>query len=187
EYNEKGYLIFLRDYPGAYVRGKTKTEALEKIPYEIQSYNLWVHGKSIKHMFSIEILEEKKSDLQISDADSDILFEDERSPLTEEEYMDLKLIVLNSARDFKTLYDSFPDKDFTNKAPHHTFYGNAPLTANEILIHTNNVTSYYIGEIGVKVNNKPNIYENRVNGLKCIEASPDFLENKVFTGSYNEL
>lgn len=187
EYNDKGYLIYLENYPGAYVRGKTKKEALKKIPDEIKSYSLWAFGESKKYNLSIEILEEMKSDLQINDADSDILFGSEGCPLSEGEYLDLRSLVLKSANDFKILYDSFPDKDFTNKVPHNTFYGKVPLTANEILVHTNNVTSYYLGEIGVQVNNNPNIYKNRVNGLKSIETLPDFLKNEVFKGSYNEL
>lgn len=186
EYNEKGHLIFVEDYPGAYVRGKTQNEALKKIPDEIQSYNQWAFGKIINHDLSIEILERKKSDLHISDADSDILFDSEMLSMSEREYFDLKSLVLKSANDFKTLYDSFPGKDMTNKNPRNSFYGDVPLTANEMLMHTNEVTSYYIGEIGIQFKNSPDIYENRINGLKCIESVPNVLENQVFKGSYDE-
>jgi len=187
EYNDDGYLVFAGNYPGAYARGRTKEEALNKIPDEIQSYQLWSNADNIKDNITIEIHEEQKSDLQIRDADSDVLFESEQPPLSEKEYLKLKSLVLKSAKDFKILYDSFPKKDVTNKTSRTTFYGSILLTANEILIHTNSVTGYYIGEIGGRFNCHSDIFENRVAGLKCVEMLPDFLENKCFKGSHGEL
>ncbi|MBT2216720.1 hypothetical protein KK120_12900 [Virgibacillus dakarensis] len=187
EYNEDGYLIFVGNYPGAYVRGKTKEEALRKMPDEIQSYFMWARGRNTNLSLFVKVMQEKKSELQISDADSDVLFESEKDPLSREEYFDLKSLALKSAKDFKTLYDSIPDKDITNRKPRKTFHGRVPLTANEILTHTNNVTSYYIREIGTLVENNPDIYENRLVGLKCVETLPNYLENQIFKGSYDEL
>jgi hypothetical protein len=36
--------------------------------------------------------------------------------------------------------------------------------------HTNSVTSYYLGEIGVKAKNLANVVENRSNALELIES-----------------
>lgn len=187
EYNDDGYLVYAGNYPGAYARGMTKEEALKKMPDEIRSYQLWSCGDNIKDNVSIEIQEEKKSNLHIRDADSDVLFESEQPPLSEKEYLHLKSLVLKSARDFKVLYDSFPKKDVTNKKSRTTFYGSVPMTANEILIHTNGVTNYYIGEIGGRFNSHSDIFENRMAALECVETLPHFLENKCFKGSHGEL
>ena len=59
----------------------------------------------------VAIIEEKVSELTICDADSDVLFESEKPPLTAEEYMELKTLVLQSAQDFLALYHSVPDKN----------------------------------------------------------------------------
>ena len=52
----------------------------------------------------IVIIEEKVSELAICDADSDVLFESEKAPLTAEEYIKLKALALKSAQDFLALY-----------------------------------------------------------------------------------
>jgi len=52
--------------------------------------------------------------------------------------------------------------------------------------HANNVVSYYIREIGININNLPDISENRINALKSVEAMPVLLENQIFDGSCDE-
>ena len=54
----------------------------------------------------IVIVGEKRSELTIRDADSDVLFESEQAQLTIEEYKALKTIALKSAKDFLALYES---------------------------------------------------------------------------------
>ena len=51
------------------------------------------------------------STLTISDADSDVLFDEEKKPLSMAEYEELKSLALKSARDFLTMYEAVPDKD----------------------------------------------------------------------------
>ncbi|EZH66568.1 hypothetical protein DH09_11645 [Bacillaceae bacterium JMAK1] len=189
EYNENGYLIYAVNYPGAYARGSTKDEALQKMPREIQAYCLWAYNDNSKQGTSIESVQvqEQKVNVNVRDADTSILFDRERASISEDEYSKLKMLVLKSAWDFRKLYHSIPDKNFTNRQQRKTFYGWVPLSASDVLIHTNNVTSYYVGEIGVTIKNSKDIYENRVSALKDIEAMPNYLQNKVFKGSYDEL
>ena len=56
----------------------------------------------------IVIVGEKRSELTIRDADSDVLFESEQAQLTIEEYEALKTLALKSAKDFLALYESIP-------------------------------------------------------------------------------
>ena len=188
EFNDEGYLIYSSNYIGAYVRGRTKAEALKKFDKEIYQYIRWAKGKkcSKQEQFAIRINQEKKSDLQICDADTDVLFESERAPLGREEYMELKALVIKSARDFKILYQSIPDKQSTSLKTRKTFYGEIPRTANEMYVHTNNMTNYYVGEIGVEVDNLPDILESRINALRCVETVPNYLNNPIYDGSYGE-
>jgi hypothetical protein len=52
--------------------------------------------------------------------------------------------------------------------------------------HTNSVTTYYVGEIGVSIDNLDNIYQNRIQAITEIESIDDYLDNKTFNGSYGE-
>lgn len=68
----------------------------------------------------------KASALTVSDADSDVLFNGEKAPLTAAEYEALKSLAMKSARDFLALYMSIPDKDKSALPPRATFYGEIP-------------------------------------------------------------
>ena len=188
EYNDLGSLMQSTNFIGAYARGATIGEALDKFPQEITRYVMWLSGTqlSTSEKYEINIVQEKRSGLQICDADSDILFDTERPLLGIDEYEALKSLALKSAADFNLLYNSIPDSRRTNKKQRRTFYGDVPRTAEEMYVHTNNVSSYYTQEIGVMLSNMPNIFENRLNAMKNIEQTPGFLDNKLFDGSYEE-
>lgn len=134
----------------------------------------------------IAIIEEKVSELAICDADSDVLFESEKAPLTAEEYKKLKALALKSAQDFLALYDSVPDKNATAAPERKTFYGKVPRSADEMYAHTKNVNEYYFSEIHVDADNDGSIYACRKRGFEALESNPDFLQNTVRKGSYGE-
>lgn len=186
EFNENGHLIYIENYTGAFVRGQTLQECLKKIPDEITQYSLWSDIKLPNNEFETEIIQHKLSELQICDADSDIIFNSEKEPLTQKEYEVLKALTLKSAQDFLSLFLSVPDKNVTTLLPRETFYGQRPLTAKEMYLHSKNVNSYYFGEINVCADNEPDIYACRLNGFKELEKKSDFLKNKVISGSYDE-
>ena len=81
---------------------------------------------------------------------------------------------------------SIPDKTHTTLPPRETFYGDVPLTAEEMYRHTKNVNAYYFGEIGVEVGNEPDILICRRAGFAALERQPRYLHNAVFHGSYDE-
>lgn len=186
EYNDGGHLIFAADYPGAFVRGRTREEALQKFPVEMAQYCRWLNIPVPKIPQSISIIQEKRSPLNVHDADSDILFDSETLPLTDTEYLDLKRIALQSAADFEQLYRSIPNKTDTVLSPRETFYGPVPITAEEMYRHTKNVNHYYFGEIHVEADNEPDIYTCRLRGFERLEARAGYLENERFAGSFDE-
>lgn len=173
------------DFVGAYTRGETLEAAVRKMQAEICSYLKWCGKKAVTSM-DIVIIEEKVSELAICDADSDVLFESEKAPLTAEEYIKLKALALKSAQDFLALYDSVPDKNATAAPERKTFYGQVPRTANEMYEHTKNVNTYYFAEIAVDADHDGNIYECRKRGFESLESNLDFLQNTVRKGSYGE-
>ena len=185
EHNGRDTLLYAVDFVGAYTRGETLEAAVRKMQAEICSYLKWCGKKAVTSM-DIAIIEEKVSELAICDADSDVLFESEKAPLTAEEYKKLKALALKSAQDFLALYDSVPDKNATAAPERKTFYGKVPRTANEMYEHTKNVNTYYFAEIAVDADHDGNIYECRKRGFEALESSPDFLQNTVRKGSYGE-
>lgn len=187
EHNGSDTLLYSVTAAGAFTRGASKDEALRKMPSEIISFMRW-KGEDIPDIKEkdIEIIQEKSSALDIRDADSDVIFESEKKPLTSGEYEALKALALKSAADFFRLYEAVPAKNKSILPCRKTFYGDVPRTAEEMYLHTKNVNAYYFGEIGINADNNGTILECRESGFKRLEESPDFLSSQVFTGSYNE-
>ena len=185
EHNGNDTLLYAVDFVGAYTRGESLEIAKAKMPQEIVSYCNWL-GMDAAGITEIVIVGEKRSELAICDADSDVLFESEKAPLTAEEYKKLKALALKSAQDFLALYDSVPDKNATAAPERKTFYGKVPRSADEMYEHTKNVNTYYFAEIAVDADHDGNIYECRKRGFESLESNPDFLQNTVRKGSYGE-
>lgn len=185
EHNGNDSLLYADNFIGAFTRGKSREIALSKMENEITAYLKW-SGDLAAESFEAEIIQEKNSELNICDADSDVLFESEKTELNVTEYERLKALALKSARDFLKLYEAIPNKDESCLPFRQTFYGQVPRTAFEMYEHTKNVNEYYFGEIGVDVDNEGTIFECRSRGFTLLEKQPDFLNNIVFEGSYGE-
>ncbi len=185
EHNGEDSIVYSDNYIGAFTRGRTKDIALGKMVDEVRSYLLWRNGSMLESL-ETEIVQEKTSELNIADADSDVLFEAEKGILSLVEYEELKALALRSAEDFLTLYESIPDKNMSCLPKRQTFYGQAPRTAFEMYEHTKSVNEYYFGEIGVDVYNEGTILSCRMKGFELLETQPDFLNNEVIEGSYGE-
>ncbi|MDY4661401.1 hypothetical protein [Pseudoflavonifractor capillosus] len=185
EHNGGDSLLYAVDLIGAYTRGASRDAAIQKMPAEISAYLKW-RGDFIPGPFKPEVIQEKNSSLTVSDADSDVIFEDEKSALSMSEYLESKALVLKSAQDFLTLYQAIPDKNKSCLQARETFYGQVPRTAVEMYEHTKNVNDYYFGEIGVSAGNEGDIVSCRKRGFELLEHQPDFLNNTVCVGSYEE-
>ena len=185
EHNGDDSILYADNFVGAYTRGESKDIALQKMAGEIVSYLKW-KGEAVPDALEVMIVQEKASGLMISDADSDVLFEEERKPLSGAEYEELKALALKSAQDFLDLYEAIPDREKSCLPVRMTFYGQVPRTASEMYEHTKNVNDYYFGEIGVETDHEGTIVECRQRGFAMLESQPDFLENIVYPGSYGE-
>ena len=185
EHNGDDTLLYAANLPGAYTRGKTLEIALGKMVPEARSYLKW-RGDPADGELAVEIVQDASCDLQVCDADSDVLFASEKEPLLAEEYMELKRLALKSAADFLALYESVPDKTARVSSPRRTFYGQVPGTAEEMYRHTRSVNAYYFEEIGVDADNDGTILDCRRRGFEALEKHPGYLENSVVEGSYGE-
>ncbi len=185
EHNGNDSILYAGNFVGAFTRGASKEEAILKMPEEIRRFQLW-RGETPFDDYDIEIVQEKESDLQIRDADSDVLFTTEGKPLTAGEYQALKKLALKSAEDFYALYLSFPDKHKSVLPCRKTFYGSVPRTAEEMYLHTKNVNKYYFSEVGVEADNEGTIVNCRARGFEALESIADYLSLEAVTGSYDE-
>ena len=185
EHNGSDSILYAENLVGAFTRGASLKETVLKMPEEIRRFQLWKGEPSINDC-TVEIVQEKESDLEVKDADSDVLFRTEEMPLSAEEYRYLKSVAMKSAEDFYALYASFPDKNRSANPVRKTFYGAVPRTAEEMYQHTKNVNAYYFSEIGVDADNEGTIISCRTSGFDALESIPDFLSLPVVTGSYDE-
>lgn len=185
EHNGSDSLLYAADLPGAYTRGKTPETALQKMEAEIRSYLRWM-GKPQPDKMNILISQDVSSELDIADADSDVLFYTEKDPLTQDKYVFLKQLTLKSAADFLMLYESIPDKHRSSSPARRTFYGKVPATAEEMYLHTRNVNAYYFGEIDIEADNEGTILSCRERGFAALEQQLNYLNNPVLEGSYGE-
>lgn len=186
EHNGNDTLLYAVEHPGAFARGASLDIAMDKMPEEIRRYCRWL-GAEATEQVHCAIIQEKDSGLMIRDADSDVLFDSERLPLSYEEYTQLKAIAVKSAEDFQRLYDAIPEHHQSCLLPRKTFYNTIPRTAQEMYDHTRDVNTYYFGEIDVPADRMGGIAECRLRGFEALEQQGDFLSNEIFEGSYDEL
>lgn len=185
EHNGADSLLYAENLVGAYTRGASLEEALAKMPAEGEAYLRWL-GQDVPAGMKAVVVQEKAADLQVRDADSDVLFESERPAMTLEEYEALETLALRSAEDFLRLYQAIPDKETSALAPRETFYGKIPRTAEEMYQHTKSVNEYYFGEIDIPADNEGTILDCRARGFQALRATPGFLELGPREGSYGE-
>lgn len=185
EHNGNDTLLYSSNFIGAFTRGESKEIALSKMQSEVEAYLRWKE-EALEELGEVSIEQEKASSIDVCDADSDVIFEEEKKPLTMEEYQGLKVLALKSAEDFLTLYESIPNKHASCLEPKKCFLGLKPRTAEEMYVHTRSVNSYYFGEIDVEADNEGTIFECRKRGFEALEKQENFLENKVILGSYDE-
>ena len=186
EHNGDDTILYAKDYVGAFTRGENLEVASKKMKNEILAYSSWL-GNDLQEDIEVVIVQEKNSELEIKDADSDVIFMAEEAVLTMSEYITLRDLALKSASDFLKLYEMIPDKQKSVLPVRKTFYGQVPRTAEEMYVHTKSVNSYYFAEIGIDADNEGSIYECRKRGFEQLENTTDFLNCRLQEGSYGEM
>ena len=180
ETNGLGFLGWIADLPGAYIRGKTLEEARGKVNKEIALYNEWLNfEKAIDMKINEEI---KKSDLHIEDADSDIIFDSELIDFDKkEEFLFWCNKVLLSGTKTEEIYKRMKNKsliDITMKRK--TFYGDVYCTINDQYRHIVNVQNYYLNQIGTEMNIADELRLNRIEFVKKLKEKYLKEGNKLY-------
>ena len=149
ETNGKGYMGFIVELPGAFIRGITEQEALTKIKKEISLYLKWLEGKQ-KHDYRIQIVQRHRGSLPVEDADNEILLEADKETLSDEEFRNLYDLVWYSGETFLQLYTNSKLKEWVDESRiRKTFYGDNPKTIQEIFDHVKYCQYYYFSKMKI--------------------------------------
>jgi len=168
ETNGKGFIGFLAELPGAFVRGRDEAEILSKVDWEVKTYFDWL---GIPH-FSLgrtRIIERHSCQLMVEDADGEILLTADRSSMNQEEFRRLAAITRYSGKTFVSLYDSSQLRDWVDSSRvRKTFYGETPKTIREVFNHVAGTQHYYLSRVGLDVKQGGSFLDIRELGLERI-------------------
>lgn len=154
ETNGKGYIGFIAELPGAFIRGRTEEEALSKVACEVKLYLKWL-GIEQNRDYNTIVVQRHQSSLMVEDADNEILLETDKKPIDEEEFRNLLDVVRFSGETFLQLYTNTKFKDWVDKARiRKTFYGENPKTIQEIFDHVKNCQYYYLSRTKIEFEEK---------------------------------
>lgn len=154
ETNGKGYIGFIVELPGAFVRGKMEKEAIAKVSREVNLYLKWL-GIEQKHDYKIRIVQRHRSSLMVEDADTEILIEADKETIGEGGYRSLVNLVRYSGETFSKLYNSVEFKDWIDESRiRKTFYGENPKTIQEIFDHVKYCQYYYLSKTNMAFKEK---------------------------------
>jgi len=144
ETNGRGYIGFIAELPGAFVRGRTEEEALSKVDGEVKVYLKWL-GIEQKWSYDSVIVQRHQSSLMIEDADCEILLNIDKETMSGEDFTNLIDLVSYSGETFLKIYTNAKFKDWIDETRiRKTFYGENPKTLQEIFNHVKGCQYYYL-------------------------------------------
>ncbi len=161
ETNGKGYLGWIVDLPGAYIRGATIEEARSKIAREIIDYGEWLGVKAAVGDNCVESI--KSCGLHVEDADSDVTLDSELTDYDNPRDFEYWCgMVLVSGIKSEDVYRRCVHKEFVDPSKvRKTFYGDAYCTINEQFAHIVNVQNYYLAQIATKIDISGSLEQSR--------------------------
>jgi len=187
ETNGKGYIGYIVELPGAYIRGRTEEEALAKINKEVDSYLKWLKIKQMRD-YETKTVQTHESSLMVEDADNEILLDADKTRLTEREFKSLTALVNFSGETFGRLYADSKLKDWVDEARvRKTFYGENPSTINEIFDHVKGCQHYYLSRMKLAVEPVDDFTAIRRTYLEKLKALYREHNNSLIFETDNEL
>ncbi len=188
ETNGKGYIGFLAEVPGAFVRGRTEEEALSKVDREVKSYLKWL-GIEQKWNYNTLVIQRHQSSLMVEDADNEILLDADKGTMREEEFTNFIDLAWYSGQTFLRIYANAEFKDWGDEARiRKTFYGENPKSIQEIFDHVKNCQYYYLSRTKIEIEDKDKEFM-KIRGfcLRKIEELYHKYNNSVIFEADNEL
>lgn len=178
ETNGRGFMGFIVELPGAFVRGPGENEALAKVPIEAQSYIRWL-GSEEHASFNSQVVQRHSCSLMVEDGDCEILLDSDKGFVSESEWRQLTEMAKYSGETFCELFDSAKLKDWVDEARiRKTFYGNNKKTIQEIFDHVKRTQYYYLSRTSQR------LFENEEESLMMIRKDCFQILNQLF-GQHN--
>lgn len=149
ETNGKGYLGFIVELPGAFIRGMIEHQALAKVQKEVDVYLKWLGTKS-QCDYKIKTVQRHESEAVVEDGDTAILLQADKGEVGKEEFRELVDLARYSGQTFVQLYENTQHKEWVDESRiRKTFYGDNPATIQRIFEHVKNCQYYYLSAIGI--------------------------------------
>jgi hypothetical protein len=158
ETNGRGFIGFIVDLPGGYVRGKTEAEAVSKAGLEVSRYLAWVGldrglgggggGGGMPRSF---VVQRQTTTASVDQGDTMMLLDADRPKMRPEEFRALSDLVLYSGETFESAYQGAKLKSWTDESrlPLPTFYGQRPCTIEQVYSHVRRTQTYYLSRLGL--------------------------------------
>jgi len=169
ETNGRSFIGFIVQLPGAYVRGKTEEETLSKVDSEVRSYAKWLAVEAPVD-YDVSVSQRHYCTLMVEDADSEILLDEDKSPMNGHEFEELRDRATYSGETIHALYQSAELSDWVDESRvRKTFYGETPKTIREIFEHVNGTQYYYLSRANLTSEERSSGFlEARRNCLSCL-------------------
>lgn len=186
ETNGLGFLGWITDLPGAYLRGATIGEARAKIGRETADYAEWLGIRVSPPAGLTESVH--KSGLHVEDADSDIIFESEKTGFANMEEFDrwCALVRVSGAR-AEEVYEDCGHRDVPDpRLQRATFYGEAYPTVRTQFAHIVDVQNYYLAQIGTGIRLGGGLKDSRPEFAEQLRAKYLSEGNRLYSSDAEE-
>jgi hypothetical protein len=151
ETNGQGFLGFIVELPGAFVRGPVEDEALSKAHHEAGSYLRWL-GHEQTRFPKAHVVQTHRCRLMVEDADCEILLDNDTREMDDQEFRRLADLAKFSGVTFNKLFDSVELRDWIDEAKiRRTFYGQNKKTIQEIFDHVKQTQYYYLSRTSTSI------------------------------------
>jgi len=154
ETNGKGFMGFIEELPGAFIRGRTEDEAISKVNQEANSYLKWL-SITPSVSFKTQIVQRHQSSLAVEDADNEILLDADKEKMDEENSRNMVDLVWYSGETIHQIYSKSGFKDWIDDSRiRKTFYGENPKSIREIFDHVKYCQYYYLSRMKIAFEKK---------------------------------
>lgn len=149
EWNDHGAMCHFVEPLGAFTRGTTEAHAIEKAYAEYDSYAKWL-GLRADTPIRFSIAQRYRTDLDVQEADSDILLDSDRVNRSREDVDLVEELLLYSASTLEALFThaELPDR-VDSRMTGLTFYGERPDTIRRVFSHVDRTQDYYMSRVGL--------------------------------------
>ena len=149
ESNDKGFIGFISELPGAFVRAPSEEEVLDKVEREIDRYYRWMNIDPPKDI-PFEVTQRVYSSAVVDDGDTQMVLKSDKGECGREEFDKLIALFVYSAETFEQLLEKVKHPGWVDPARAGScFYGLRPASIRDINNHVRRTQYYYLSRLGL--------------------------------------